>query len=158
VDKSGVKWWQIPWREEMFIGEYQHTIDTKNRIIIPSKFRDELEDRFVMTKGLDNCLYAYPMKEWAILEEKLKSLPLSSKEARAFIRFIFSGAVDCTPDKLGRVIIPGNLIEYASIKKDVVTIGVSTRFEIWSRENWEEYNNSNIALDMIADKMSQLGI
>lgn len=142
----------------MFIGEYQHAIDTKNRMIIPSKFRDNLKDRFVVTKGLDNCLYAYPMDEWANLEQKLKTLPLTSKDARAFVRFIFSGAVECELDKQGRFVVPVNLIEYAGIKKDVVIIGVSTRFEIWSKENWEEYNNSNIDFDEIADKMSQLGI
>lgn len=142
----------------MFIGEYQHTIDPKNRIFIPSKFREDLGERFVITKGLDNCLYAYTMEEWANLEQKLKSLPLSSREARAFARFIFSGAVDCVPDKQGRVILPANLIEYANIKKDVVTIGVSTRFEIWSKENWEAYNNSNVDFDQISEKMFELGI
>lgn len=142
----------------MFIGEYQHSLDVKNRIIIPSRFRDELGDRFVITKGLDNCLYAYPMEEWANLEQKLKSLPLTSRDARAFVRFFFSGAAECIPDKQGRVIIPSNLIEYANITKDVVTIGVSTRFEIWSKENWDSYNNSNIDFDEIAEKMSQLGI
>jgi MraZ protein len=142
----------------MFIGEYQHTLDLKNRIIIPSKFREELGDRFVITKGLDNCLYAYPVEEWANLEQKLKSLPLSSRDARAFARFIFSGAAECEPDKQGRVILPQNLIEYASITKDVVTIGVSTRFEIWSKENWDNYNNSNVDFDEIAEKMTQLGI
>ena len=142
----------------MFIGEYQHAIDPKNRIIIPSKFRDYLEDKFVITKGLDNCLYAYPMEEWANLETKLKSLPLSSRDARAFTRFIFSGAADCQIDKQGRTIIPANLIEYANIKKDIVIIGVSTRFEIWSKENWDTYNNSDIDFDEIAEKMTQLGI
>lgn len=142
----------------MFIGEYQHAIDTKNRMIIPSKFRDYLDDKFVVTKGLDNCLYAYPMDEWANLEQKLRALPLSSKDARTFVRFIFSGAVECELDKQGRFVIPVNLIEYAGIKKDVVIIGVSTRFEIWSREYWEDYNNSNVDFDEIAEKMAQLGI
>lgn len=142
----------------MFIGEYQHAIDIKNRMIIPSKFREYLDDNFVATKGLDNCLYAYPMKEWANLEQKLQSLPLSSKDARAFVRFFFSGAVECELDKQGRFVVPTNLIDYASIKKDVVVIGASTRFEIWSKENWDEYNSSNINFDEIAEKMSQLGI
>lgn len=142
----------------MFIGEYQHAVDVKNRMIIPSKFREDLDDRFVVTKGLDNCLYAYPMGEWANLEQKLKSLPLSNKDARAFVRFFFSGAVECELDKQGRFVVPVNLIEYANIKKEIVIIGVSTRFEIWSKENWDTYNNSNIDFDEIADKMSQLGI
>jgi MraZ protein len=142
----------------MFIGEYQHAIDPKNRIIIPSKFREDINDRFVITKGLDNCLYAYTMDEWAILEQKLRNLPLSSKDARSFVRFFFSGAVDCELDKQGRFVLPVNLVEYANIKKVIVTIGVSTRFEIWSKENWDEYNSSNMDFDLIAEKMSQLGI
>lgn len=142
----------------MFKGEYQHALDPKNRIAIPSKFREYLNDKFVMTKGLDHCLYAYSIEEWDALEQKLKALPLSSRDARAFVRFIFSGAADCQIDKQGRTIIPANLIEYAGIKKDIVIIGVSTRFEIWSKEKWDEYNNSDINFDEIADKMSQLGI
>ncbi|MFL0269616.1 division/cell wall cluster transcriptional repressor MraZ [Candidatus Clostridium radicumherbarum] len=142
----------------MFIGEYQHAIDNKNRMIIPSKFRDEIGGTFVLTKGLDGCLYAYTMDEWKILEEKLKKLPLTSKDARAFVRFFFSGANEIDVDKQGRALIPQNLSEYASINKDIVSIGVSTRIEIWSKEKWEEYNNQNIDYDAIAEKMSELGI
>jgi MraZ protein len=142
----------------MFIGEYAHAIDGKNRMIIPSKLRDELGDRFILTKGLDGCLYAYAVCEWNNLEEKLKKLPLTSKDARAFVRFFFSGANDSEVDKQGRTLIPQNLIEYANIKKDIVSIGVSNRIEIWSKEKWEEYNNSDIDLDSIAEKMSDLGI
>lgn len=142
----------------MFIGEYQHAIDPKNRIIIPSKFREYVGDRFVMTKGLDHCLYAYTVEEWSNLEKKLRDLPFSSKDARAFTRFIFSGAAECPIDKQGRTIIPGNLIEYANIKKDIVIIGVSARFEVWSKENWDEYNSSNIDFEEVAEKMTQLGI
>lgn len=142
----------------MFIGEYAHAVDSKNRIIIPSKFRDELGERFILTKGLDGCLYAYPMDEWSALEEKLKKLPITSKDARAFVRFFFSGANDSEIDKQGRVLIPSNLIEYACIKKDIVSIGVSNRIEIWSKEKWEDYNSSNIDFDSIAEKMSELGI
>jgi len=142
----------------MFIGEYQHAIDNKNRIIIPSKFRDEIGETFVITKGLDGCLYAYTMDEWKLLEEKLKKLPLTSKDARAFVRFFFSGANEIDVDKQGRALIPQNLSEYAAIKKDIISIGVSTRIEIWSKEKWEEYNNQNIDYDAIAEKMSELGI
>lgn len=142
----------------MFIGEYNHAIDSKNRIIIPSKFRENLGNKFVITKGLDGCLYAYTMEEWGILENKLKALPLTSKDARAFVRFFFSGASEIELDKQSRALIPQNLLEYASIKKDIVSIGVLTRIEIWSKENWEEYNNSNIDFDEIAEKMSELGI
>jgi MraZ protein len=142
----------------MFIGEYQHAIDNKNRMIIPSKFREELGEKFVLTKGLDGCLYAYTADEWKILEEKLKKLPLTSKDARAFVRFFFSGANEIDVDKQGRALIPQNLLEYADIEKDIVSIGVSTRIEIWSKTKWDEYNNSSIDFDEIAEKMSELGI
>lgn len=142
----------------MFIGEYNHALDSKNRIIIPSKFREALKEKVVLTKGLDGCLYAYPLNEWSILEQKLKNLPLTSKDARAFVRFIFSGANEMDIDKQGRILIPQNLLEYGKIQKDVVTIGVSNRIEIWSKEKWDEYNDSNINFEEIAEKMSELGI
>ena len=142
----------------MLIGEYQHAIDNKNRIIIPSKFRDSLGEGFVITKGLDGCLYAYTMEEWKVLEDKLKKLPLTSKDARAFVRFFFSGANEIDIDKQGRALIPQNLLEYAGIKKEIISIGVSTRIEIWGKEKWEEYNSQNIDYDCIAEKMSELGI
>ncbi|MDP4090467.1 MAG: division/cell wall cluster transcriptional repressor MraZ [Bacillota bacterium] len=142
----------------MFIGEYQHAIDNKNRMIIPSKFREALGDSFVLTKGLDGCLYAYTAAEWKIMEDKLKSLPLTSKDARAFVRFFFSGANEIEVDKQGRALIPQNLMEYAGIEKEIVSIGVSTRIEIWSKAKWDEYNSSSIDLDGIAEKMSELGI
>lgn len=142
----------------MFIGEYNHGVDNKNRIIIPSKFREELGESFILTKGLDNCLYIYPMEEWKILEEKLRKLPLTNKDARAFVRFFFSGANEISIDKQGRALIPQNLIKYANINKDIVSIGVATRIEIWGREKWEEYNDTNIDYEQIAEKMSELGI
>ncbi|MBU5254635.1 division/cell wall cluster transcriptional repressor MraZ [Tissierella praeacuta] len=143
----------------MFIGEYQHTLDTKGRIIIPSKFREELGEEFVMTKGLDNCLFVYPKEEWIILEEKLKTLPLTNRDARAFIRFFFSGASEGSLDKQGRVLIPANLREHSKLDKEAVVIGVSTRMEIWSKEEWDDYNNDdNLSYDSIAEKMAELGI
>lgn len=142
----------------MFIGEYVHALDNKNRIIIPSKFREGLGEKFVLTKGLDGCLYAYPMPEWIILEEKLKKLPLTSKDARAFVRFFFSGANEIEVDKQGRGLIPQNLLEYANLEKEIVSIGVSTRIEIWSKEKWKAYNDSDIDFDEIAEKMSELNI
>ncbi len=142
----------------MFIGEYQHALDTKNRIVVPSKFREELGEKFVLTKGLDGCLYVYSLAEWGILEEKLKKLPLTNKDARAFVRFFFSGANEVDCDKQGRALIPQNLLQYAGIEKDIVSIGVSTRIEIWSKDKWDEYNNSNIDFGEIAEKMSELGI
>jgi MraZ protein len=142
----------------MFIGEYAHAVDNKNRIIIPSKFREELGQKFVLTKGLDGCLYVYTLNEWKKLEEKLQKLPLTNKNARAFARFFFSGANEIEPDKQFRTLISQNLLEYATIKKDIVSIGVSNRIEIWSKEKWDEYNASNINYDNIAEQMSELGI
>lgn len=142
----------------MFIGEYQHALDTKNRIIVPSKLRSELGSKFVITKGLDQCLYAYPLEEWKVLEEKMKKLPLTNKDARAFVRFFFSGACEIEVDKQGRGLIPQNLKEYACIEKEIISIGVLTRVEIWSKEKWQEYNNSSVDYDSIAEKMNDLGI
>lgn len=142
----------------MFISEYSHSLDSKKRMIIPSKFRDDLGGKGVLTKGLDGCLYLFPMDEWTQLQEKLKKLPLTSKDARAFVRFFFSGAAELNFDKQGRALIPQNLLEYANIKKDIVSIGVMTRIEIWSKESWESYNDSDINFNEIAEKMSELGI
>jgi MraZ protein len=143
----------------MFIGEYQHTTDEKGRLIIPSKFRELLGQEFVMTKGLDNCLFVYPKAEWEVLETKLKSLPLTNKDARAFVRFFFSGASESSLDKQGRVLIPGNLRLHSKIDKDTVIIGVSTRLEIWSKAEWESYNDDDsLSYDNIAEKMAELGI
>ncbi len=143
----------------MFYGEYQHTVDPKGRAIVPSKFREGLGEKFILTKGLDNCLFAYSPEEWNILENKLKSLPFTDKDVRAFIRFFFAGATECEVDKQGRILIPQNLREYAGFDKDIYVIGVSTRVEIWDRNKWETYNNDeNMSPDTIAEKMAQLGI
>ena len=145
--------------EVMFIGEYNHSLDNKGRLIMPSKFRDNLGYEFVMTKGLDNCLFVYPKEEWKILEEKLKSLPLTNKDARAFIRFFFSGATECNLDKQGRVLIPPNLRTHSRLQKDAVIIGVSTRIEIWSSDEWTDYNeDDSLSYENIAEKMAELGI
>jgi MraZ protein len=138
----------------MFMGEYQHTIDTKGRMIIPAKFRDELGTRFVITRGLDKSLFVYPLAEWKQIEEKLKSLPFTRSDARAFTRFFFSGAVEAELDKQGRVNIPSTLRDYAKISKDCVVIGVSNRVEIWSQHIWEEYfAESEEQFNEIAEKI-----
>ncbi len=143
----------------MFYGEYQHTIDPKGRAIVPSKFREGLGDKFILTKGLDGCLFAYSSEEWTSLENKLKSLPFTDKDVRAFIRFFFSGATECEVDKQGRILIPQNLREYAALEKDIYIIGVSSRVEIWKKAAWEAYNSDdNISADKIAEKMALLGI
>ncbi|WLD95058.1 division/cell wall cluster transcriptional repressor MraZ [Alkalihalobacillus sp. AL-G] len=123
----------------MFMGEHLHTIDDKGRMIIPSKFRDELGSTFVLTRGLDQCVFGYPLEEWKQLEEKLKALPFTKKDARAFTRFFFSGAAECQLDKQGRVNIASTLRQYAKLDKDCVVIGVSNRIEVWNKQIWEEY-------------------
>ncbi|MDP4085419.1 MAG: division/cell wall cluster transcriptional repressor MraZ [Bacillota bacterium] len=123
----------------MFMGEYHHSIDNKGRLIVPSKFRDNLGEMFIITRGLDQCLFGYPLTEWEILEDKLKGLPLTKKDARAFTRFFFSGATESELDKTGRINIPIPLLQYAKLEKECVIIGVSNRIEIWSKEIWEDY-------------------
>jgi len=144
---------------KMFIGEYSHSVDTKGRVSVPAKFREELGERFILTKGLDNCLFIYSMVEWNILENKLKQLPLTNRDARAFVRFFFSGATECELDTQGRIRIPTNLRDHAILEKDAVIIGVGTRIEIWSYEEWQKYNSDeNLSYDEIASKMAELGI
>ncbi len=121
------------------MGEYQHTIDSKGRLIVPAKFREGLGEKFVLTRGLDQCLFGYPLSEWKVIEEKLKALPLTKKDARAFTRFFFSGAIECEMDKQGRINIAAPLLAYAKLEKECVVIGVSSRIEIWSKQNWEQY-------------------
>lgn len=123
----------------MFMGEYQHNIDSKGRLIIPAKFREHLGEQFVITRGLDKCLFGYPLSEWKEVESKLKTLPLTKKDARAFTRFFFSGATECEVDKQGRVNLPATLLQYAALEKECVILGVSSRIEIWSKLLWEEY-------------------
>ena len=125
----------------MFMGEYNHTIDNKGRIIVPAKFRKDLGENFVLTRGLDSCIFIYPHSEWKQLEQKLKALPLTKGDARAFSRFFLSGATECSLDNQGRIQIPENLRSHADLKKEVVVIGVSSRVEIWSKENWKDYQS-----------------
>lgn len=137
------------------MGEYKHNLDTKGRIIMPSKFRELLDEQFVITRGLDRCLFAYTIDEWNRIEEKLKALPLTKKDARKFTRLFFSGATKVEIDKQGRINIPQNLREYAGLLKDCTVIGVSSRIEIWDSKVWEEFytesedNFEDIAEDLI---------
>jgi MraZ protein len=143
----------------MFMGEYQHNIDNKGRLIVPSKFREHLSDAFVLTRGLDRCLFGYPLGEWSALEEKLKSLPLTKKDARAFTRFFFSGATECELDKTGRINIPSTLTDYAKLEKECVVLGVSNRIEIWSKSLWEDYfSQSEDSFAEIAENMIDFDI
>ncbi|KRN88966.1 cell division protein mraz [Ligilactobacillus ceti DSM 22408] len=138
----------------MFMGEYRHTIDSKGRMIIPAKFREELGTTFVVTRGMDGCLFGYPMDEWQVLEAKLKKLPLTKKDARAFVRFFYSAAIECELDKQGRINIPKALREHAQLTKKSVVVGVSDRIEIWSQERWDAFAESaEENFDEIAEKM-----
>ena len=128
----------------MLSGEYRHSIDLKGRIIIPSKIRDEMGSKIVITRGLDGCLFGYNEKNWNTIMEKLNTLPFTKKDARNFTRFMTSGAITLEFDKQGRVNIPNYLNEYANLVKDVVIVGVINRIEIWSKDKWEEFMNNNI--------------
>ncbi len=141
----------------MFMGEYNHTVDAKGRLIVPSRFREQLGDEFVVTKGLDGCLFAYENMEWKALEEKLHALPLTNANARKFTRFFLAGATTCEVDKQGRILLPAILREFAGIEKEAVLVGVGSRIEIWSKEAWTK---ANVYDDMeeIAENMEGLGI
>ena len=141
----------------MLMGEYSHSLDTKGRLIMPAKLRQDIGDRFILTKGLDGCLFAFSQTEWNNFEEKLKSLPLSDKNARNFVRFFLSGATECEIDKQGRFLIPNNLRTAANLEKDAIIIGVGTRIEIWNKETWEKCDKE-ISADEIAENMANLGI
>lgn len=141
----------------MLMGEYSHSLDTKGRLIMPAKLRQDIGDKFILTKGLDGCLFAFSQTEWNNFEEKLKSLPLSDKNARNFVRFFLSGATECEIDKQGRFLIPNNLRTAANLEKDVIIIGVGTRIEIWNKETWEKCDEE-ISADEIAENMANLGI
>ena len=143
----------------MFMGEYSHTIDTKGRLIIPSRFREELGETFVVTKGLDGCLFVFSDEEWKAFEIKLKSLPLTNKKARQLARFFVAGATPCELDKQGRILLPATLREFAGLEKDVVLTGMLNRIEIWSKDKWNENNSlDDVAMDEIAEQMTDLGL
>ena len=143
----------------MFMGEYQHSLDDKGRLIIPSKLREGLGEKFILTRGLDHSLFVYPLPEWKLMEDRMKSLPTTQADARAFVRLFFSGAVDCEPDKQWRVSIPQNLREHAKINKDLYILGVSTRIEIWAKEVWEDYSTkAEESYEVLAEKIVGIGI
>jgi MraZ protein len=143
----------------MFLGEFQHLIDSKGRVILPAKFRDELADGLVVTKGLEECLFVYTPAEWAKLEEGIKELPLTNKNARAFKRIFFSSAAKSAPDKQGRVLLPPNLRGYAGLNKDVVVIGAGDWVEIWDKDVWNKYSaEMESSYSDIAEQLDGLGI
>lgn len=141
----------------MLIGEYEHSMDSKGRLIMPAKLREDIGEKFIVTKGLDGCLFAFSLTEWTNFEQKLRSLPISNKDARTFTRFFFAGAIDCEIDKQGRFLISSNLREFAGLEKDVVIVGMDSRIEIWNKEKWQHCDD-DISADEIAEKMEMLGI
>lgn len=143
----------------MFLGEYTHTIDQKNRLAIPAKFRREAGKTVVITRGLDNCLFVFPQKEWIVLADKLGALPLSQKDARGFSRLMLAGAMEVSLDGLGRILVPEYLKGYAHLKKQVVVAGVYGRMEIWDQGLWSTYKKKNEKeADEMAERMGELGI
>ena len=141
----------------MFMGEYNHTIDAKGRLIIPARFRELLGEEFILTKGLDGCLSIYPMDAWKAFETKLRALPLTNKNARTFTRFFVAGATNYELDKQGRILVPQTLREFAGLEKEVVLTGNLDRIEIWSKEKWSENCNYD-DMDNIAESMQDMGI
>ena len=133
----------------MFIGEYHHSIDDKGRLIIPSKFREELGNNFIITRGIENCLFVYSLDSWNEIVRKIESLPFTKKDARTFTRFFLSGASEAEFDKQGRINITSPLISYANITKECVVIGTGDRLEIWSEESWNDFFTS--AKDSMSD-------
>ncbi len=141
----------------MFMSQYNHTVDTKGRLIIPSKFREMLGEEFVVTKGMDGCLFVYANDDWKVFEQKLTSLPITNKDARKFARFFLAGAAPVEVDKQGRILLPAHLREFAQLDKDVVLVGVGSRIEIWNKDKWES-DNVDDDMDAIGASMESLGL
>lgn len=143
----------------MLIGQYEHTIDTKKRLALPVKFRSELGSKVIITKGIEHCLVVYTEKEWEQVSAKLGNLPVSQIEARSFARMILAGAMEIVLDKLGRMLIPDYLKEYAALEKDVIVCGLSNRLELWNKQQWEEYSKkAEKGVEEMVSKLGPLGI
>jgi len=143
----------------VLIGEYDHSLDSKGRLIMPAKLREDMGEKFIITTGLDGCLFGFSMEEWKKFEDKLKTLPITNKNARNFVRFFLSGATECELDKQGRFLIVGKLRENAKLEKDVTIIGTGTRIEIWNKEKWQEHiSEENLSIEDIEQNMEELGI
>ncbi len=141
----------------MFMSEYNHTIDAKGRLIIPSKFRELLGEEFVVSRGMDGCLFVYTNEDWIAFEQKVRELPMINKEARWFSRFFLAGAAQVELDKQGRILLPVKLREFAELDKDVVLVGVGSRIEIWSKDKWDTMSEEG-NMDDIAEAMAALGL
>ena len=142
-----------------FLGEYQHGLDEKGRLFIPARFREGLGSPFVATRGLERCLFAFPMAEWNRVEEKLRLLPLTQADARAFVRLMLSGAAYVEVDRAGRALIPAHLREYAGLEREVAVLGVGNRVELWAAATWREYSlQVQSSFEAIAEKIVGLGL
>ena len=143
----------------MFLGEYKHSLDDKSRLTIPSKFREDLGASFVMTRGLDGCLFLFPRADWSLIEQKLRAMPLTRADVRQFSRFFFSGAAELDLDKQGRVLVPQNLRDYAGISIECVIIGVGSRIEIWDELKWTTYaDEASDGFDELAERLVDLDL
>ncbi len=143
----------------MLIGQYKHTIDNKKRLALPAKFRGELGDKVIITKGIEKCLVIYTEKEWGVISGKLSNLPISAPEARSFTRSILASAMEVVLDKLGRILVPDYLKNYGGLRKDVIVCGLSNRLEIWDSEKWDAYNKeAEKGIEEIVSKLGPLGI
>ena len=143
----------------MYLGEYRYSLDQKGRLVLPAKLRGKKITSFVLTRGLDRCLFLYPLDEWKRLEKKIKELPMAKREARSFLRLLVSGAVESRLDRQGRLLVTKSLAQYARIEKEVVIIGALNRIEIWAKKSWEEYlEKSERSFEEIAQKLVDLGI
>jgi len=142
----------------MFLGRYKHSLDIKGRVTIPAKMRDQLGERFIATRGLDNCIFLYSLNEWHSIEEKLRTLPGTRADVRAFMRKFLSAASELEVDKQGRTVLPSNLREYAGIFEDIIIIGVHTRVEIWAHDKWDTYDKgTDDSYEAVAESLD-LGI
>jgi len=143
----------------MFIGEYQHTLDAKGRMFVPARFRDDLGDTFIVTLGLDNCLFVFPQEEFSRLKAKLDAVSITNKDARRFARFFFARASECEMDKQVRIMLPAHLRDYAGLTKDVTVVGVSNRVELWNSDAWEtDHSFDKFSPDELSEKMELLGL
>lgn len=157
---SGGEWGEVEERGcgGMLMGEYAHALDEKGRIIIPARLREDLRDRFVITKGLDSCLFLYPLEEWSRIVDRLRSLPLTNANARAFTRLFLAGAQEVECDRQGRVTIMPRLRDFAGIQRNVVLIGVMNRVELWAEERWQAYQAaSQDSIESVADTLGEFG-
>lgn len=159
-NRCGMKWESPhPENSTMLIGEYRHTMDDKNRLSVPAKFRKELGKKIIMTRGLDRCLFVYPINEWKQFSHKLASLSIGSAEGRAFSRAMLGGAMEVEVDAAGRVLVPDHLKSYAGLATKVVVAGIHNRVELWNEEDWTKYTTGvEKEANTLAQKLSDIGM